>query len=251
MCTTGPPSSSTSRLTDCGLPAPRFQISPVLPVSRRQQERLGDVGHVEEVARLRAVADHRERLAGELLLEEHAEHRAVGARGARARAVGVEDADRVDRQLVDLVPVERRLLALVLAQRIGILRRDRMVLARRRRGEAVAGRRGRVDELLDAGVRARTPACARCPARWPTCTRAAARSTARCRRCRRSGTRSRRPRTARCAGLEVADVGRLEGRSRGLSLVVREIGARARRPDCRSRGPCSRGRAADRPCGCR
>src|SRR5262245_1666652 len=31
--TTGPPINSTSRLTDCGAPAPRFQISPLLSVS--------------------------------------------------------------------------------------------------------------------------------------------------------------------------------------------------------------------------
>ena len=104
----------------------------MLPDDRRLGRRrnaAADIGDVDEVAPLGAVADDRERLAGELLGEKDAEHRAIGAGGARARAVGVEDADGVDRQPVDLAPVERRLLALVLAQRIGILRRERMIFA--------------------------------------------------------------------------------------------------------------------------
>ena len=110
------------------------------------------------------------------------------------------------------MPVERRLLALIFGQRVGILRRDRMILARRRRGQPVAGRRGRIDELRDSGVRARIPARAPCPARWSTCIRSAARSTARCRRCRRSGTRSRL-RETRAIRLQVADVGSSKARS--------------------------------------
>src|SRR5208282_4212222 len=60
---------------------------------RRREKGRGDVGGIEKVAALAAVADHGEGLAGELLAQEHAEDGAVGAGGARARAVGVEDAD--------------------------------------------------------------------------------------------------------------------------------------------------------------
>ena len=116
----------------------------------RAQEGLGDIRHVEKVARLRTITDDREWLAGELLLQEYAEHRPVGAGRARARAVGVEDPDRIDRKLVDSVPVERRLLALIFAERIGILRDDRMILAGRRRRQPVAGGGRRIDELGDA-----------------------------------------------------------------------------------------------------
>ncbi len=69
------------------------------------------VGHEDEIARLRAVANHREGLAGELLREEDAEHCAVGAGGPAARAIDVEQAERDDRQAVDLAPVQRHLLA--------------------------------------------------------------------------------------------------------------------------------------------
>ena len=53
---------------------------------------------------------------------------------------------------VDPMPMERRLLALILRQRVGILRRDRVILACRRCGEAIAGRRRRIDELGDTRV---------------------------------------------------------------------------------------------------
>src|SRR3984885_5607530 len=43
------------------------------------QEGRGDVGDEQKVAPLRAIADHREWLSGELLFEEYAEYRAVSA----------------------------------------------------------------------------------------------------------------------------------------------------------------------------
>ena len=85
-------------LIDCGLPAPTLKRSPTKSGLGRGKECRRDVGHVDEVARLRSVADHGKRLSGELLPQEHAEHRAIGAGRAHARTVGVENADRVDRQ---------------------------------------------------------------------------------------------------------------------------------------------------------
>ncbi len=117
-----------------------------------RQERLCHVGHEQEVAGLGSVADHGERLAGDLLAQEHAEHRPIGARGPRPRTIGIEDPHRVHRQTVDLMPMERRLLALVLGERIRILRTDRVVLAGRRIRQPVAGRRRGIDQLAQAGV---------------------------------------------------------------------------------------------------
>src|SRR5262245_65695817 len=57
--------------------------------ARRRQKRLRDVGHVDEIAALGAVADDGVGLARELLAKEHAEHRAVDPGGAHARAVGI------------------------------------------------------------------------------------------------------------------------------------------------------------------
>src|SRR5258708_33871075 len=91
---------------------------------RRGVERFGDVGRVQEIPALRAVADDGERLAGELLAQEHAEHGAVGTRGPGPPAVGVEDADRFHRQLVDLAPVKTGRLALEVAKGYRVLRGD-------------------------------------------------------------------------------------------------------------------------------
>src|SRR5690349_10374542 len=77
-----------------------------------EPEGFGDIAGIDKIAPLRAVADNSERLAGELLAKKHAKHRAIGAGGAHPRAIGIEDADRVDRHPVDLVPVKSRLLAL-------------------------------------------------------------------------------------------------------------------------------------------
>src|SRR5262249_36062638 len=92
---------------------------------------LRDIAGVHEIPSMRPLTDNRERPSRELMLEKDSEYRAVRAGGAHAYAVGVEDADRVDRQTVDLVPVERGLLALIFRERIGVLRRDRMVFAGR------------------------------------------------------------------------------------------------------------------------
>src|SRR3546814_9689869 len=73
------------------------------------------------------LADNGERLAGQLLLEENAEHRAIGAGGARPGAIGVENADRIDRQPIDGLPVETGLLALVLGEGIGVFGLDRKI----------------------------------------------------------------------------------------------------------------------------
>ena len=58
---------------------------------------------------------------------------------------------RVHRQPVDLVPMKGRLLALILAQGIGILRLDRVVLGRGGRCQPIAGGGRSIDELRDAG----------------------------------------------------------------------------------------------------
>ena len=78
------------------------------------KECLGDIGYVEKITRLRTVANDRIRRASELLTKEYAKYRTIRTRSARARAVRIEDADGVDRQFVNLVPLERSLLALVL-----------------------------------------------------------------------------------------------------------------------------------------
>ena len=48
--------------------------------------------------------------------------------------------------------MEAGLLALILAERVGIVRIDRMILARRHGGQSVARRRSGIDELLDPRV---------------------------------------------------------------------------------------------------
>src|SRR5581483_11209750 len=68
----------------------------------------------------------------------------------RAGPIGIEDADRVHRQLVDAVPMQDRLLALVLAQGVGILRSDAMALTRGRRRQAVTRGGCRIDEFGNA-----------------------------------------------------------------------------------------------------
>ena len=78
-----PPSNSTKRFTVCGLPAPRLKISFDAIGRRREEKGARHVGDEDEIAPLRAVADDGERLARELLREENAEHRAVGARRLR------------------------------------------------------------------------------------------------------------------------------------------------------------------------
>jgi hypothetical protein len=84
------------------------------------------------------------------LPKEHAEDRAIDPGRAYARPIGIEDANRVDRQPVHPVPMKRCLFALIFGERVRILRVDRMVFARRNGGEPVAGRRGRINEFLDA-----------------------------------------------------------------------------------------------------
>ncbi len=157
--TLSPPINSISRFTVCGAPAPRFQVSPVNGVSAAARKAEATSDALDEVATLGSVADHGEGLACQLLTEEHTEHGAVGARGADARAIGVEDADRIDGEAIDAVPVQRGLLTLKFRQRIGILRHDRMVFSRRRGGKPVAGRRGRIDSLSTAAARAASRTC--------------------------------------------------------------------------------------------
>src|SRR6185437_16843669 len=72
---------------------------PYLPDMRRlgrRQKGARYVARIEEVATLRAVSHHGERLPGQLLLEEHAEDSAIGAGRPHPSAIRVEDADRVD-----------------------------------------------------------------------------------------------------------------------------------------------------------
>ena len=57
-------------------------------------ESVGDIGHEGEIARLRSIPDDGEGLARKLLREKHAEHRAVSAGRAMARAVDVEQPQR-------------------------------------------------------------------------------------------------------------------------------------------------------------
>src|SRR5262249_12126572 len=78
-----------------------------------QAKCLRDIAGVHEIVSLSPITDNRKRLSRELLLEKDSEHRAVRAGGAHAYSIGVEDADRVDRQTVNLVPVERGLLAVI------------------------------------------------------------------------------------------------------------------------------------------
>src|SRR6516225_4605511 len=82
------------RLRGAGAEVPDFSA---LVSFSGQAKRLRDIAGIHEIPSLGSVADNREWLSRELLLEKHAEHRAVRAGGAHAYAVGVEDADRVDR----------------------------------------------------------------------------------------------------------------------------------------------------------
>ena len=63
-------------------------------------EGIGHIGHIRKVPRLRPVPDDGERSPGELLREKDAEDRAVRPRGARPRAVDVEEAERDAREPV-------------------------------------------------------------------------------------------------------------------------------------------------------
>src|SRR5688500_16516601 len=65
------------------------------------QERLRDIGHIDEVASLSPVPDDRKWPTGKFLAKEYAEHRSVDAGCAHPRAIGIEDADRVHRQPID------------------------------------------------------------------------------------------------------------------------------------------------------
>src|SRR6266536_2047982 len=93
----------------------RAQIEAVAGVLglRRGEEGLRHVGDVHEIAPLGAVADDGERSARQLLAQEHAEYGPVRPGSSHPRSIGIEDADRVCRKAVDLVPVQERLLALV------------------------------------------------------------------------------------------------------------------------------------------
>src|ERR1051326_180431 len=79
------------------------------------EKRASHVGYVNEIPRLRAVADHGEGFARELLSEEHAKHRAISTGGSRTKAVGIEDANRIDGKPVHLAPMENSLLTLIFA----------------------------------------------------------------------------------------------------------------------------------------
>ena len=61
---------------------------------RGEKKRPGQVGHIQKIAALGAIADNGERFARQLLRQENPENRTVSARGARARSICVENADR-------------------------------------------------------------------------------------------------------------------------------------------------------------
>src|SRR6266404_7250225 len=112
-----------------------------------EQEGRSDVACVNEIALLCTVADNGEWRAGELLSQEDAKDCTVGAGRSNPRAIGIEDANRVDRQAVDPVPVKRCLFAHQLRESVRVLRVELMVLAGRHLSQAVARRRRRIDEL--------------------------------------------------------------------------------------------------------
>ena len=121
--------------------------------TRSGHERVHHVGDKGEIARLRTVADDRQRLVVQLLREEDTEHGAVGARRARARAVHVEQPQRHNRHFVDVGPVQRVVLADVLRECVRILRLNRRGFGRRQDvGDAVAGAGGGIEESLHAGA---------------------------------------------------------------------------------------------------
>ena len=111
----------------------RIEISSVLPMLKTWpmafgsptsfEQRADDVGDVLNAPRLRAVAEHRDRLAGERLPHEVRDHHAVLAR--LARADGVEEAHDDHRQLAFLPVGEREELVDGLAARVrpAVLRR--------------------------------------------------------------------------------------------------------------------------------
>ena len=76
-----------------------------------RDQRIDHIGHESKVPGLLAIADHRERLAGQQLGQENPEHRAISAAGARTRPVDVEEPHRHRRKPVDLGPVHDQLLA--------------------------------------------------------------------------------------------------------------------------------------------
>src|SRR2546430_13458104 len=104
-----------------------------------------------EIARLAAVADNGQGLPRQLLCQEHAEHRAIGAAGARPRTVNIEQPQRGHWEVVDLPPMQQYLFAEILGEGIGIARIDRGGFRRRiDLGNAVTGGRRGVEQLAHA-----------------------------------------------------------------------------------------------------
>ena len=103
-------SCARARATVISLPVPTFATSRLLPSRERGDDRAHDVADVDEVARLLAVAEDRQRPAGLRAIREDRDHAGVRARRILARAVDVEEAERRRRHAVDgRVVVEREL----------------------------------------------------------------------------------------------------------------------------------------------
>ena len=249
-CTTSPPISSIEAVDGLGIAGAQVEDLVGLRGLGGHEIGPGHVGDEHEVPPLGAVADHRERLAVELLGQEDAEHRAVGAGRAHAGPIDVEHADRDHRQPVHLGPVQRRALAQVLAERVRILRADgRLLRGRELGGHPVAGGGRGVDELPDprvpGGLQNREGAVHVGPhvLERPLDRRHDVPDAAEVEDVVDALEQGR-------IGGQRAHVDLVEGHPR-LAPVLRQVLARGRSRDCRSRRPSSRGRRADRPCGCR
>ena len=119
----------------------------------RHDEGVDDIADKGEIAGLAAVADHGQRLAGELLREEHAEHGAVGTGGAGARAEDVEGAQAVAWQAVGAAPMHDILLAEIFRQRVRVHGADFGGLRRGKFIRQAITRRGRhIDQPLHPGL---------------------------------------------------------------------------------------------------
>ena len=129
------PSSVMRRLIEMRVPLPMLKATAHALRGRGPQVGLDDVGDVDEIARLLAVAEDRERFSPQHLEGEDRNDVAVGVEPL-VRSVHVEVAQADGLELVEFRVREAQLLAAQLGAAVGRVRLDRMVLANRQASSA-------------------------------------------------------------------------------------------------------------------